>query len=150
MWAEIVRYHARFDSAVLTGRDAAGYPFSVRCVPRLDTATQTLRLTLSEGTMLVPGPTSLLWHSHDEELASLRNMNLRGTLERDAAGWFLRPVQLLPLMGLGNPLTAIPFIVGARRTTKRYLAKRGLSRPAIPWAKINDAKARAEAAQRAR
>ena len=47
-------------------------------------------------------------------------------------------------MGLGNPLAAVPFIVGARRTTKRYLAKRGLPRPAIPWAKIKEAKARAE------
>ena len=50
MWTELVRYHALFDSAVLTGRDAAGYPFSVRCSPRLDAATQTLRLALPAGT----------------------------------------------------------------------------------------------------
>ncbi|HEY8597449.1 MAG TPA: hypothetical protein VIL85_03395 [Thermomicrobiales bacterium] len=150
MWAELVRYHALFDSAVLTGRDAAGYPFSVRCVPRPDAATRTLRLTLLDGTPLVPGPSSIIWHSHDEQLSSLRNMNLRGTLERDAAGWFLRPLQLLPLMGLGNPLAVLPFLIGAYRTTKRYLAKRGLPRPAIPWAKINEAKRHAEMAQRAR
>ena len=92
----------------------------------------------------------MTWHSHDEELSGLRNMDLRGTLAHDAAGWSLRPKPLLPPIGLGNPLAAVPFIIGARRTTKRYPTKRHLPRPALPWAKIKEAKLHAEMAHGAR
>ena len=37
---------------------------------------------------------------------------------------------------MGGPLGNLRAIVEARRTAKRYLTKRGLLWPAIPWYKI--------------
>jgi hypothetical protein len=144
MWAELTKGLASYESAVLTGRDAAGYPCGVRCHPRPDAATQTLRLDLPAGLPLVPGPTGLLCHYHDEQLWNMRMFNARGTLERDNEGWFFRPTQFLPGMGSGGALDTIKTIVNARKTATRYLAKRGLARPAIPWAQLKAAKAEAE------
>ena len=36
MWAEITKYLYEFESAVLSGLDEAGYPFSERCRPYPD------------------------------------------------------------------------------------------------------------------
>jgi hypothetical protein len=39
----------------------------------------------------------------------------------------------------------VRFVVGSRRTAKRYLRRRGLSRPRIPWREINGIKAQLRA-----
>jgi hypothetical protein len=142
MWAEIVKALGTFDSAVLTGRDAAGYPCSVRCIPRADEGTRTVRVEVPEGTGVEPGPASLLCHAHDERLWSLRAINVRGTLERDGSGWVVRPTGFIPEMD-SSPLGMIRAIRGMRRAAAAYLAKRGLARPAIPWERIRAVKGEA-------
>jgi hypothetical protein len=49
-----------------------------------------------------------------------------------------------------TPLSNLRLLRNGRRTAKRYLAARGLPRPAIPWAHYQQLKdqARAEAASR--
>ena len=86
MWAEIVKYLPTFETAVLSGTDATGYPFSVRCAPRPDHAAQVLHVAVPPGADLRPGPAGLLCHSHDERYWNLRSFNVRGTLEHDAGG----------------------------------------------------------------
>jgi hypothetical protein len=143
MFAEMVKALASFDSAVLTGRDAAGYPCSTRCHPQPGEVAGVLRVTVPPGVGIEPGPASLLCHAHDEKLWNLRAINVRGVLERDDAGWVLRPASsFIPEM-TGSPLAMVRTILGLRRTAAAYLAKRGLARPAIPWDRIRAAKGEA-------
>jgi hypothetical protein len=148
MWAELVKYLPTFRSAVLSGTDAAGYPLSVRCTPRLDHAARVLRVAVPPGVELRPGPAGLLCHSHDERLWNLRSFNVRGVLERDGEGWVLRPVTFISGGGIGGPLAALRALRDMRRTAARYLARRGLATPAIPWEQINAAKAEATGKRR--
>src|SRR5439155_8514181 len=74
MWREITRHLGSYPSAVLTGYDASGYPFSVRCRPKVDAAARIIRVDVPAEAGLKPGPASLLCHSHNQasvELAEL-------------------------------------------------------------------------------
>lgn len=133
MWNKIVKYLPQFSSAVLTSVDADGYPVSVRCKPQLDAAAQVLRLRAPDDLGIQPGPAALLCHSHDERLWSLKGFAVRGTLERADEDWVLRPARFVPGTGLGSLL---PVILGAQRRTRRYLKKRNLPRPRVPWDKL--------------
>jgi hypothetical protein len=66
MWDEIVKHLPGFESAVLTGLDTEGYPYSVRCRPYTDPVGRVLRMRLPAGGTMRPGPASLLCHRHDE------------------------------------------------------------------------------------
>ncbi len=143
MWAEIARYVPTFGDAVLSARDGVGYPYSLRCAPRLDAAGQIVRLAVPRGVDLRPGPASLLCHSHDERLWRLRSCNVRGTLERDEQGWLLRPSRFIPGGGTGGVLATLRLVRNLRRTAARYLATRGLPAPTVPWERIKEAKATA-------
>ena len=145
MWAELVRELRRYDSAVLTGLDADGYPYSVRCQPAPDAASQTLRVRLPADTPLQPGAASLLCHLHDEGLWNQRSFLARGRLVRQGDAWMFQPTQFVPGIGVECVKGLVRFVIGARRNTKRYLAARHLPRPRIPWADINAAKAAARA-----
>ncbi len=136
MWDELVKHLGRFQSAVLTGVDGSGYPFSIRCQPRPDALTQTLRLDLPDGVLLQPGPASLLCHRHDERTWGLDSFLARGALARDEQGWAFRPRQNIP--GMRNKLTGLPRVaLEARATARRHLKARGLPRPRIPWAEFD-------------
>lgn len=143
MWDDIVRHLPDFESAVLTGLDPEGYPYSVRCQPRTDPGERVIRVRLPVETPLRAGPASLLCHRHDEDLWNLKSFLVRGTLSRDAQGWSFRPQRFVPAAGIGGPMGMVLFITGSRRSARRYLEKRGLSRPRIPWEEINAIKAQA-------
>jgi len=103
MWAEITKHLYRFESAVLSGLDEAGYPFSVRCRPYPDASgAEVLTVWLPPDTPLRPGPASLLCHSHDENLWNLESFLVRGVLVRDAGGWSFHPGQFIPGVGIGD------------------------------------------------
>lgn len=137
MWDNIVKHLADFQSAVLSGTDSTGYPFSIRCEPKLDTDMQVLRVQVPEATGIQPGPAGLLCHKHDEWLWNLKSFVVRGALEMDSQGWIFRPRQFIPGAGIGGLIQMVKFLRSGRRTTKRYLEKRGLQRPSIPWDKIH-------------
>lgn len=136
MWLEIVKQLAAFPSAVLTGMDTAGYPFSIRCQPQPDPVTQVLRVSMPTGTNLEPGPAGLLCHKHDERLWNLKSFVVCGRLEQDDQGWFFRPQHLIPGMGMGGLMSGVRFVLNGRRNTRRYLEKRGLPRPQVPWDEV--------------
>jgi hypothetical protein len=140
MWAEIVRQMATFQTGVLSGVDAEGYPCSVRCTPAPDHGAHVLRFASSECIAMRAGPASLLCHSHNQELWDLRSLNVRGTLERDAQGWFLRPTAVIPEMASTNPIGMIRAVTRLRRTAANYLKQRHLPAPAIPWKELEAAK----------
>ena len=69
-----------------------------------------------------PGPASLLFHSHDEELWNQKVFLLLGRLEGEGPGRAFRPER--PVGGIGLR-SAARMLVGARRATKAYLKMRG-------------------------
>lgn len=134
MWDKIVKQLARYPSAVLTGIDAAGYPYSVRITPQPDAAHHTLRLPLPDYVSLQAGPASILCHYHDDKLWNQTNFVLRGTLDQVDGTWVFKPTQFIE--GAGAGMSMMRQITEGRRAAKQYLAKRGLARPRIDWAKI--------------
>ena len=139
MWDDIVKYLGEFPNAVLTVVDDAGYPFSVRCTPELDISNQVLRIKLPSYSSIQFGPASLLCHGHDELMWNLKSFMITGSLERDDEGWKLVPRRFIPGIGIGNFfLGLIKMIRDGRKTTKRYLDKRGIPRLKIPWNELQD------------
>jgi hypothetical protein len=137
MWNELVKHLADFSSAVLTGVNSSGYPFSMRCEPETDASNQVLRVQVPEYTNIQPGPAGLLCHKHDEWLWNLKSFIVRGSLERDAQGWLFRPEQLTPGAGIGGLIGMLKFLQNGRRTAQQYLDKRHLARPSIAWDKFH-------------
>lgn len=143
MWDDITKHLPDFQSAVLTGADVGGYPFSARCQPRPDGTARMLRIELPHAIPIQPGPASLLCHRHDENLWNLKSFLVRGILSQDAGGWVFEPRQFVPGAGIGGFPAMARFFIGSRRNARRYLKRRGLARPRIPWDEINAVKAQA-------
>ena len=134
MWDELYRHLMGFDTAVLNGPDAEGYPYSIRCRPIPDPSAGLLKLDLGPaGAGIRPGPASLLCHEHDEGLWNQRAFLVRGRLERggagDPVGWAFVPERFVPGVGIGGARGMARFLLGARRSAAAYLRKRGLNRP---------------------
>ncbi len=136
MWAEIRRYLRKYPTAVLTGLDATGQPFSIRCETKLDEAARVLRMALPRMTALVPGPASILCHSHNLFLWNLRSFLVRGSIELADGSCLFRPARFVPGIGVGGVPGMIRFAISKRRSAKHYLEQRGLARPQIPWAQL--------------
>jgi hypothetical protein len=132
-----VRHLGDFPSAVLTGVDDTGYPFSARCRPEPDGPTQTLRLQLPASIPLRAGPAGLLCHRHDAQLWNLKSFWVRGSLGANPGGWTFHPQKFVPGAGIGGPMGVVRFIRDGRRRARQYLKKRGLARPEIPWDRIH-------------
>jgi hypothetical protein len=143
MWAEISEHLPDFESAVVTGVDSGGYPYSVRCRTTLDVGARTLQPEMPPDTPIRPGPASLLCHRHDEDLWNLKSFLVRGTLSPEGRGWSFRPERFIPGAGIGGPMGMVRFVVGSRRNVRRYLKRRGLARPRIPWKEYEAIKAQA-------
>lgn len=135
-WTELVHLLGRFDSAVLTALDPTGHPIATRCRPRADHARRVLRCGPAVGLQIADGPGSLLCHSHDDELWSLRSFLVRGTLQAEGEDLVLTPHVLVPGTGLRGPLADARGFLAARRRAGRYLARRALARPRIPWSTL--------------
>jgi len=144
MWPEIVSNLAKFPSAVLSGTDAQGYPFSIRCIPEVDQARQVLRISLSGDVPIQPGAAGLLCHSHDELLWNLKSFLVRGRLEQDDRGWVFRPEKFIPGGGMQGPLGDMKAMIRTRGIANRYLKKRRLPRPKVPWDEIKALRAEAK------
>jgi len=136
MWAEIGRYLRKYPSAVLSGLDSAGRPFSLRCEPELDERAHVLRIAVPSTADLVAGPASILCHSHNLFLWKLRSFLVRGSIELVDGSWLFRPARFVPGIGVGGLPGMIRFATSKRRTAKHYLDRRGLTRPKIPWAQL--------------
>ena len=136
MWSDVVSGLETVPDAVLTGVDASGYPAGVRCSPRPDHVHQQLRCVRPPGVDLVDGPASLLGHSHDELLWNLRSFLVRGTVRTVGSEWIFSPAAVVPGLGMAGPVGEFRSFIAARRRAGRFLSRRGLDRPAVPWRQI--------------
>lgn len=136
MWDDLVRHLGGFPDGVLTWVDGDGCPASVRCLPRADHDRRVLSLGRVPGATPSAGPASLLCHSHDDRLGRLRSFLVRGQLGPDGPDWVLTPGALVPGPGVAGPLADLRTFLAARRRAGRYLARRQLARPAVPWQRL--------------
>lgn len=136
MWNEIVKYLPDFQSVVLIGVEASGYPFSIRCKPEVDAKLRLLRVDLPDYVKIESGPASLLCHKHDEKIWNLKSFIVRGSLERSDGEWLFRPKKFVSGVE-GGVIGNLKFVRNGRRVAKNYLKKRQLERPVVPWEKIN-------------
>ncbi|MEU5550839.1 pyridoxamine 5'-phosphate oxidase family protein [Micromonospora sp. NPDC047793] len=125
---------AAYPSVVLAARDGAGAPLLVRTTATAGSGGY--RVVVPDGVDPVEGAASLLVHRHDAQLWSLHNANVRGELVRSADGWTLRPHRLVePAARHKARMTdSLRTVRTTRAATRRYLDRRGLPRPAVPWA----------------
>lgn len=133
MWNEIVTHLKKFPTAVLTGIDADGYPFSIRCTPQVDEAGKRLNILRSADVPIQSGPAGLLCHSHNEELWDLKSFLVLGSLEQDEQSWVLTPRRFIPGGGLQGRVAEMKWAFTARANSGKYLKKRSLPRPEVPW-----------------
>jgi hypothetical protein len=128
---DALRELATFPSAVLGTTTGDGAPL-LRRIRVTGPAGDALALDVPEDDDLRPGPASLLAHSHDEQLWSLRSVGVLGELVAEP-GWTFRPKRLLGDAGTATPLAIVRQLRRLRRTADGYLELRSLSRPRIPW-----------------
>ena len=136
MWAEVVSGIAAFPDVVLTGRDPDGHPFSLRWRPHAVPAERVLGAPRAAGVDLADGPASLLCHSLDKEVGTLRSLLVRGTPRAVGDDWELTPTALTPGLGVQGVLGDARTFLTARRRAARYLRRHGPARPTVPWATI--------------
>jgi hypothetical protein len=133
VWSEAAKRLAEYQEAIVTALDPAGYPVSIRqAAPRYDPVTGELAVEWPSGLAVTEGSATVLCHYHDEKLWNIKQLQIRGRLERRACQWvfvstdFRRPPasQLGILLRLARDM---------RRSGKRYLDRRGLEKPTVNW-----------------
>ena len=134
MWDDLLRNLGRYPTAVLTVRDAAGYPFSLRCVPRPDAARQVLEVDVPTYARARPGAAGLLCHSHDDNLWNMRNVVAYGELEPDGEGWVFRVRRMIEGAAPRNSLRTQ---LRPRASAKRYVERHGMDWPEVPWDRLH-------------
>jgi hypothetical protein len=134
VWDDLVRNLAKYPSAVLTVHDSAGYPFSIRCVPRPDAARQVLHVDLPGYVRAKAGPAGLLCHVHDDNLWNMSNVVAYGELEHHADGWVFRARRMIEGAAPRNSLRTQ---LRPRASAKRYIAKHGMQWPPVPWDRLH-------------
>ncbi|GIE81256.1 hypothetical protein Aph02nite_72060 [Actinoplanes philippinensis] len=125
---------AGFDSVVLTAVDKTGAPVLLRTT--VSPAPGGYRVGVPDDVPVTEGPAGLLVHRHDDRLWNLYNASVRGELIADGNGWLLKPDRLVEpgARYRGSPLDQFRILRDTKAATKRYLERRGLARPVIPWA----------------
>ncbi|MGT2532566.1 pyridoxamine 5'-phosphate oxidase family protein [Streptomyces nojiriensis] len=122
---------ASLPTAVLAGRDASGAPVLTRTRPRPTPAGYLVDVPVD--CPVERGPASLLVHRHDERLDHMYNALVRGDLRRTDAGWLMVPSTVIEPMGSGRAADALRVLRRTKRSTDRYLERRGLRRPKVQW-----------------
>jgi hypothetical protein len=136
---DALRQLATFPSAVLGTTTQDGAPL-LRRIHVTGATGDALTLDVPPDEDLRPGPASLLAHSHDEQLWSLRSLGVLGELV-DGPTWTFRPERLIGDSGRTTPLAMFRLLRGLRRTAQGYLDRRSLPRPQIPWDGVQALKA---------
>jgi hypothetical protein len=121
-----------FPTAVLGVRDEDGTPRLLRVNFRPGDGTSVV-VDVPKDAGVRPGPASLLAHAHDEKLWNMRFAVLLGELSSAGDTWTFNPSRTARGITQSSA-DQFRWIMGARKTAKRYLGRRGLARPRIDWA----------------
>ena len=133
MWSEAAKRLAEYPEAVVTAVDPAGYPVSIRqAAPHYDPETGEFTVEWPSGLAVSEGPAVVLCHSHDEKLWNIKQLQIKGRLERREDKWVFRSTgfRAPPASALG---VFLRLARDMRKTGKRYLDRRGLKAPKVNW-----------------
>jgi hypothetical protein len=134
MWHLVAKSLSRFPDVIVTAMSIRGYPVSVmQRSPRYDATTGEMPVLIPESVDVVPGPANVLAHYHDENLWNLQMMRIKGRLEKRHGDWIFVSTAFTPPPGEGLK-SRWRMATAMRRTSRRYLATRGLERPRVNWA----------------
>lgn len=139
MWLRLEKALRRYPTGVVTANDDAGHPFSFRSGIALDARAQVVGVRVPPSCPVQAGPASLACHSHNEKGGALKFFLVRGALEQEQTGWVFRPLTFVPGAGHSNAGEILKMLRGFSRSTKRYLDRRGMERPLVPWDTIHAA-----------
>lgn len=143
--APVARELGSFTSGVLARLDDDGRPTLERVVP--EAADGGLLLP---GVAARPGPASLLFHRHDEQLAGNRSFVVLGELTASERGPVFRPERVVEGVRSAGLLTPFRFVRGLRARAQAYLDRRGLERPTVAWEELDAIHATVDAERAAR
>jgi hypothetical protein len=129
----------RFRSAVLAAVDGGGRPMLLRVVPELRYGG--LFLPTPADQRLATGPASLLLHRHNANVGAMRGVVLTGSIDAQGDGFWFRADRLIDGQKRLDPVTAARVVRGLRSEANRYLERRGIARPGIPWDELKALKA---------
>lgn len=136
MWKQITAYVQAYPSVVVTGMDAKGYPYSVRCHVQPDMTAEVVQVDLPSSAEIQPGPASLMGHYYDEQLWQQTSFVLNGRLEQRENGWHFHPEKVVGEISQ-NPLAVLRSLFKLRRTAHNYLKKRNLPKPKVAYEEIH-------------
>jgi hypothetical protein len=136
VFGQVARRLSSYQDAVLATVPDAGLPDLRRVRVTSRSAQRDLhRVDATDPTATLPsGPANLLFHGHDAQIDQLRQIGVFGELTQDSAGAGFRPDRCVTTAEAKSPAVMIATMRRTRRSTRRYLAARGLERPTIPWA----------------
>jgi hypothetical protein len=121
-----------YEGAVLSWADADGMPCSART--RLEGCDgDGLVVGRTSGRPLREGPASLLCHRHDERLWNLKSFGATGHIGPVGDRWVFTPERFLPGASSSDPRSLVRMVRSSRANARRYLDKRGLPWPDVPW-----------------
>jgi hypothetical protein len=84
---------------------------------------------------VMPGPASVLAHHHDKNLSDLRMVQIKGRLEKRHCEWVFVSSAFTPRPS-GRLESMRAMAKAMRRSSRRYLATRGLPPPKVNWTAI--------------
>ncbi len=123
---------ARYPSAVLGATDESGAPVLVRTRPVA--GPEGFTVEVAPEVPVTAGPASLMVHEHDEHLANMSNVLVRGELTRTTNdGWCLKPQRVVEPMPGGTARDQLSTLRASRAAAKTYLARRNVARPKVRW-----------------
>jgi hypothetical protein len=144
MWQLASESLSRFPELVVTALSSEGYPVSVRQrSPRYDAETGEMPVLMPASVAPVAGPANVLAHYHDEDLWNLRIVRIKGLLERREGAWIFISTAFTPPSPEGFS-SRWQMAKAMRRSSRRYLAARGMSRPKVNWTVIKSMQRRAQ------
>ena len=144
MWQRAAESLNRFGEVVVTALCQEHYPVSIRQRPaRYDPRTGEMPVHVPSSLAAKPGPASVLAHHHNEHLADLRMMQIKGRLEKRDDQWVFVSTAFTPPRRR-KFAARWQMAKAMRRSSRRYLTSRGLARPQVNWAAIKNLQQQAQ------
>jgi len=126
-----------YDSAVLASVADDGFPRATRTRLTPVPEGHAFAVELPSEEPVSPGPASLLCHKHDEKLWKLSSFVAAGELASVAGQWQMTPSAFIP-GAASTPAAVVRAIRNCRASANRYLERRGLDRPQVPWQEYHE------------
>jgi hypothetical protein len=136
-FSQVLRNMRAYDSAVLSWVADDGFPRATRTGLTPVPDAEAFAVDPPSDEPVRPGPAGLLCHKHDEKVWKLSSFVATGQLVGTAGRWRMTPSVFIPGVA-SSPAATIRTVRGCRASAARYLERRGLDRPQVPWQEFHE------------